>query len=86
MAETYGWAGKILRVNLTTGEITTPRPASPPSASPAVHVWQAAPPELCPLWTGIPSPAQHRLHTWTCKEELQWLKLMAGQVRSCAST
>ena len=23
MAETYGWAGKILRVNLTTGEITT---------------------------------------------------------------
>ena len=24
MAETYGWAGKILRVNLTTGEITHP--------------------------------------------------------------
>ena len=23
MAESYGWAGKILRVNLTTGEITT---------------------------------------------------------------
>ena len=23
MAEPYGWAGKILRVNLTTGEITT---------------------------------------------------------------
>ena len=23
MAETYGWAGKILRVDLTTGEITT---------------------------------------------------------------
>ena len=23
MAESYGWAGKLLRVNLTTGEITT---------------------------------------------------------------
>ena len=23
MAESYGWAGKILRVNLTTGEITS---------------------------------------------------------------
>ena len=23
MAETYGWAGKILRVDLTTGAITT---------------------------------------------------------------
>ena len=23
MAESYGWAGKILRVDLTTGEITT---------------------------------------------------------------
>ena len=23
MAESYGWAGKILRVNLTTGESTT---------------------------------------------------------------
>ena len=23
MAEYYGWAGKILRVDLTTGEITT---------------------------------------------------------------
>ena len=30
--------------------------------------------------------AQHRLLTRTCKEEQQWLKPMAGQARSCAST
>ena len=65
---------------------STPRPASPPSASPAVPAWQAARPALCPSWTGMPLPAQHRLHTWICKEELQWLKVMAGQARSCAST
>mgnify|MGYP000217075121 CR=1 FL=1 len=34
-------------------------------------------------WT--PSPAQHRLPTWTCKEEKQWLNLMAGQASSCVS-
>ena len=61
-------------------------PASRPSASPAVPAWQAARPALCPSWTGMPSPAQHRLPTWTCKEEQQWLKPMAGQARSCAST
>ena len=65
---------------------STPRPASPPSASPAVPAWQAARPALCPSWTGTPSPAQHRLPTWTCKEEQQWLNIMAGQVRSCALT
>ena len=47
---------------------------------------QAARPALCPSWIGMPLPAQHRLHTWICKEELQWLKVMAGQARSCAST
>lgn len=65
---------------------STPRPASPPSASPAVPAWQAARPAHCPSWIGMPLPAQHRLHTWICKEELQWLKVMAGQARSCAST
>ena len=66
---------------------STPRPASRPSASPAVPAWQAARPALCPSWTGMPSPAQHRLPTWTCKEEKQqWLKVMAGQARSCALT
>ena len=65
---------------------STPRPASRPSASPAVPAWQAARPALCPSWTGTPSPAQHRLPTWTCKEEQQWLKVMAGQARSCALT
>ena len=65
---------------------STPRPASRPSASPAVPAWQAARPALCPSWTGMPSPAQHRLPTWTCKEEQQWLKVMAGQARSCALT
>ena len=65
---------------------STPRPASPPSASPAVPAWQAARPALCPSWTGMPSPVQHRLLTWICKEEQQWLKPMAGQARSCAST
>lgn len=65
---------------------STPRPASRPSASPAVPAWQAARPALCPSWTGTPSPAQHRLPTWTCKEEQQWLNIMAGQARSCALT
>ena len=65
---------------------STPRPASRPSASPAVPAWQAARPALCPSWTGMPSPAQHRLPTWTCKEEQQWLNIMAGQARSCALT
>ena len=65
---------------------STPRPASRPSASPVVPAWQAARPALCPSWTGMPSPAQHRLPTWTCKEEQQWLKVMAGQARSCALT
>ena len=65
---------------------STPRPASPPSASPAVPAWRAARPALCPSWTGMPLPAQHRLLTRICKEEQQWLKPMAGQARSCAST
>ena len=65
---------------------STPRPASRPSASPAVPAWQAARPALCPSWTGTPSPVQHRLPTWTCKEEQQWLNIMAGQARSCALT
>ena len=64
---------------------STRRPASRPSASPAVPASQAARPALCPSWIGTPSPAQHRLPTWTCKEEKQWLNLMAGQASSCVS-
>ena len=79
-------AAPVSRPALGTCPPSTRRPASRPSASPAVPVWQAARPALCPSWTGMPSPVQHRLPTWTCKEELQWLKLMAGQARSCAST
>ena len=63
-----------------------PETGSPPSASPAVPAWRAARPALCPSWTGMPLPAQHRLLTRICKEEQQWLKPMAGQARSCAST
>ena len=41
MAESYGWAGKILRVNLTTGEITTQDDGSTISIS-AVWAWPTA--------------------------------------------
>ena len=81
-----GWGAPATRPAPGICPPSTPRPASRPSASPAVPAWQAARPALCPSWTGMPSPAQHRLPTWTCKEEQQWLNIMAGQARSCALT
>ena len=65
MAESYGWAGKILRVNLTTGEITTQDD------------------EKYHKYIGGMGMAYRIMYE---EAPMEWLKPMAGQARSCAST
>ena len=59
MAESYGWAGKILRVDLTTGEITTQDDAKYHKYIGGMGMATASCMRKLP-WTSTPTTRRHR--------------------------